>query len=118
MNTDSIQIPVSLDSANRRKDKSVRLSFTSTFEMDTPDFAAIDEHIGEVGWVMFRANKSYEDSEAPKEDAPDTGKKASQRLRSVIYRCWELNTDQSEDSEVYYRRIMEGLISQLKERLP
>lgn len=46
-------------------------------------------------------------------------KKPSQRLRAVIYRLWELTTNQKEDFDtVFYPRTMEGIINKLKDKLP
>jgi hypothetical protein len=112
-----VQIPVTLDSANRRKDKSVRLSFSSTFEMNTPDFAELDLLMGDQGWLLFKSNTNFETHEIPKEDAPADGKKPSVRLRAVIYRFWEQQTDQSEPFDYFYQKRMENIINQFKDKL-
>lgn len=51
-------------------------------------------------------------------DAPeDNGKSPAQRLRGVLYRNWENDSEKIEDFEVYYRTKMEKIINHYKERL-
>ena len=112
-----ISIPVTFDTATRRKDRSVRLAFTTTFEVTNQDFAEMDKLVQSAGWIGFKQNEALEVIDLPKEDAPDNGKKPSQRLRAVLFRVWEQQTDQKEDFEAYYRRIMEELINKYKDLL-
>jgi hypothetical protein len=53
----AIQVPVTLDAANRRKDRSVSIRFSSTLEMGTADFAELDRLTRvfglKHGWAEF-----------------------------------------------------------------
>src|SRR5215203_4633211 len=111
-----VQIPVTLDSANRRKDRSVSLRFSSTLELGTADFAELDRLTPSTGWLLFSQNE-FDEADVPSEDAPGDEKSPSQRLRSVLFIDWQQNTDQSEDFNAYYRRKIETLITKVKERL-
>ncbi len=113
---DSILLPVTLDSANRKKDKSVALKFTTNFEITTPDFAQIDLLVQSIGWLKYRDNKVPE--EMPKEDAAGKeGKSKLQRLRAVHYLYWRDHTDQSELFNGWWDRKFEQLLDKYKERL-
>jgi hypothetical protein len=50
-------------------------------------------------------------------DTADGGKTPSQRLKNVIYKHWEQNTDRSVDSEIYYRSQMNKIINAFKDKL-
>jgi hypothetical protein len=112
----AFQIPVTLDAANRRKDRSVSIRFSSTLELGTVEFAELDRLTPSTGWLLFSANE-FDDTDVPTEDAPGDDKSPSQRLRSVLFIDWQQNTDRSEDFKAYYRRKIESLITKVKERL-
>lgn len=115
-----IQIPVTWDAANRKKDRSVGLRFTSNLEISNTDFATMDNLVNQSGWLLFSGDTEIDMKNVPRESAPvDIGqKKPSQRLRAVLYRIWEQKTDQSEPFEThYYVRIMEKIIERYKEEL-
>jgi hypothetical protein len=111
-----VQIPVTLDSANRRKDRSVSLRFSSTQELGTADFAELDRLTPSSGWLLFAQNE-FDEGDVPHEDAPDDGKRPSQRLRAVLFIWWHQNTDQSEPFQRFYERWMEKRINSIKEEL-
>jgi hypothetical protein len=112
----TVQMPVTLDSANRRKDRSVSLRFSSTQELGTAEFAELDRLTPSQGWLLFSLNE-FTEADVPTEDAPSDTKKPSQRVRGILYRIWESNTDMAEDFELYYRRRMERIMLKLKEEL-
>jgi hypothetical protein len=111
-----VQIPVTLDSANRRKDRSVSLRFSSTLELGTADFAELDRLTPSTGWLLFAQNE-FDEGDIPADEAPDDGKRPSQRLRAVLFIDWQQNTDRSEDFNAYYRRNIEWMINRVKDRL-
>jgi hypothetical protein len=111
-----VQIPVTLDSANRRKDRSVSLRFSSTLELGTADFAELDRLTPSSGWLLFAQNE-FDEGDVPHEDAPDDGKRPSQRLRAVLFIWWRQNTDQSEPFQRFYESWMERRINSIKEEL-
>lgn len=114
-----MQVPVTLDSANRKKDRSVSMRFTTNLEISNADFAEMDKVMGTQGWLLFKENE-FTEADIPKGDAPvDVGqKKPSTILRAVLYRIWEQKTDQSENFDYsYYPRIMGKIIERYKEEL-
>lgn len=111
-----VQIPVTFDSANRRKDRSVRLSFTTNLEVETSDYVEMDRLIQQSGWLLFSPNELSE-ADVPKDEAPSDTKKPSVRLRGVLWHLWDQHTDKSEPFDIYYQRQMERIIQQLRERL-
>jgi hypothetical protein len=115
----TIQLPVTMDTANRRRDRSVSLRFTTNLEVPTEAFAELDRHVNQSGWLLFKEN-AFDLIDVPKEDAPaEFQKKPSVRLRGVLYRVWEQTTDQTEDFDsVWYPRKMEQIIDRFKEFLP
>jgi hypothetical protein len=111
-----VQIPVTLDSANRRKDRSVSLRFSSTLELGTADFAELDRLTPSSGWLLFSQNE-FDEGDIPPDDAPDDGKRPSQRLRACLFIWWRQNTDQSEPFQRFYERWMEKRITAIKDEL-
>jgi hypothetical protein len=108
-----VQIPVTLDLANRRKDRSVSLRFSSTQELGTADFAELDRLTPSTGWLLFAQNE-FDEGDI---EAPDDGKRPSQRLRACLFIWWRTNTDQSEPFQRFYERWMEKRINAIKEEL-
>lgn len=111
-----MQMSVTLDGATRKADRSVTMRFTSTMEMSNLDFAMLDRLHQSSGWLLFRPNE-FDPAEVPTEDAPDDGKRPSQRLRAVLYIYWRDHTDQSEPFQQYYVRWMERKINEVKDHL-
>ena len=96
-----VQIPVTLDAANRRKDRSASLRFSSTQELRTADFAELDPAHTIKRLAPVRSER-VDEGDIPADDAPDDGKRPSQRLRAVLFIWWRQNTDQSEPFQRFY----------------
>lgn len=112
------QSPVTFDSANRKKDRSVVLKMTTNLEVSNEDFAAMDRLVQTSGWAAYKPNESFNLDEMPKEDAPTEGGKTKlQRLRAVVFLIWRDHTDQSEDFNSYWNHSFEKILDQLKARL-
>src|SRR5215212_4063505 len=90
-----VQIPVTLDSANRRKDRSVSLRFSSTQELGTADFAELDRLTPSIGWLLFAQNE-FDEGDRPADDGPDDGRRASERGGAVLFIWWRTNAGESE----------------------
>jgi hypothetical protein len=119
MTRKTIQLPVAWDRAYRKRDRSLSLALTTTLEIPTHEYAVIDAIVPATGWFLFSANR-FEDAEIPTDDAPSEGKTQSQRIRAVLFRCWEASgksgkTD--EDFERYYKRRTEKIIEHFKQEL-
>jgi hypothetical protein len=94
----------------------VSIRFSSTQEMGTADFAELDRLTPSTGWLLFAVNE-FADGDIPTDDAPSDNKRPSQRLRGILWHCWDKNTDKTEDFEAYYRRRMERVIEHFKQEL-
>lgn len=110
-----IQFEATLDSGNRRKDRSVSIKLTSMREMTTEEFAEIDRRMGDAGWVLFAPNELAE-ADIPKEPAEDTSKTPSQRLRNVLFVYWQ-QLGCPGDFEQFYKAGVEKAINNIKEKL-
>jgi hypothetical protein len=112
-----IQVPVTFDRANRRKDRSVSLAFTTNLEVSNADFAMMDNFTSMSGWCLFSPNE-LEPMDVPKSNAPTMGKSIMQRVRNVDYVAWELLTDKSVPFDPWFERRMEAYIQAVKDKLP
>jgi hypothetical protein len=111
-----IRVPVTLDSANRKKDRSVSMKFTTNFEVNSEDFLEMDKLVMSSGWLIFAENE-VDESDVPKEPAAlKEGKPKIQRLRAV---AWLLHqkTTQEIPFEVWWDSFFEGILDHYKERL-
>jgi len=50
-------------------------------------------------------------------DGEAESKTKSARLRAVVYKAWEMNTDRSKTFELYYNEQMEKIINHYKDKL-
>lgn len=111
-----ITIACTFDTATRRKDRTIRLGFSSNLEVSTDDYMAMDRQLLTAGWLLWSPNElRLED--IPTKDAPTEQRKSKgQRLRAVYYLWWrKLNPD--EDFETWYDRAFEKIMDQIKEKL-
>ncbi len=97
-----------------RQDKSASLSF-ETQELGPEAFASFQQAQGEFGWLVFQSNP-INDSDIPKEQAEDTQKTPSKRLRSVLFIKWT-QEGATGDFEAYYRAQVEKIITHIKSKL-
>lgn len=109
----SITLPATLDAANRRKDRSVSLRFTSMLELQTGDFATIDTLHGASGHLLFAPVELHEE-DIPKDPLPTSGKTPSQRLRAALFVLWEQTTPGT-DFDGFYKQRMERIIEAVKQ---
>jgi len=119
---------VTFDRANRKKDKSVSMTFITQLEQSTDDFMQIDKILNDSGVLYFKSGgnltieevKSLEDTEIEVE-----GKTKSQRLRNVLYVFWKQLIDSKELDDVkpnqtfndFYSNEMEKIIEHYKNKL-
>ena len=112
-----IQLSAHMRNPRFNKDGSCTLSFTSGQEID-------DEHTiyllnagrkDELGWLLWSPNQ-FQTEDIPKEQAEETQKTSSQRLRATLFVLWK-QQGQKGDFEVFYREKMEKLIDMVKSKL-
>ena len=113
---------VTLDRANRKKDKSVSLTFVTQLEQSSSQFMEIDEKIGDAGVLFFKPNGNLtkeEIKELENTEIEVEGKSKSQRLRSVLYVYFEQNftTSTNANFNEFYASEMERIIEHYKSKL-
>ncbi len=111
-------IAVEVGSIRSLKDGSVSIT------LETPELSP-----GKAGEIFSLRKKqafvyiSAQQISAPEKKLVDSmepemvGKTPSLRLRNVLYRCWEQQSDGYADSESYYRAKMEAIIDTYKANL-
>lgn len=103
-----------LSGFSTKSDLGVSLRF-STNEVSKEDVLALMEAKNTFGWLMFRPNE-FRPSDIPTEDAEDTNKTPSKRLRSVLFILWKQRGSKG-DFEQFYREKVELVISEIKSKL-
>lgn len=111
-----ITLPVTLDAANRLKDRSLSIRCTTSLEVPNVEFAVIDQFVGHSGWFGFSEDE-IQAVDLPTSNTASDGKSQAKRTRSVLFLAWRQTTDESEDFESYYRRRTEWFIDLVKEEL-
>lgn len=94
--------------------KDMSLTF-HTNEIPDVEKVKIIEHLGDSGWLLFAEN-ALQESDIPKHDSEIEGKTPSQRLRGVLFLCWQAAGKQGE-FESFYRTEYEKIISHFKNKL-
>ena len=106
-----IQLPVTLDRYNRKKDRSVTLSFTTLFEVSNEDLSVIDGYHQEAGHLLFKVN-SFTNEDIPQEDVEtDVSKSQSTQVRDalwVLYKARGGNPSDKEKWNQFYRKMMQA----------
>ena len=108
---------VTFDRANRKKDKSVSMTFITQLEQSTDDFMQIDKILNDSGVLYFKSggNLTIEELKALEETEIEViGKTKSQRLRNVLIVYAKQN-----DLELsnFYATEMEKIIKRYKNKL-
>ena len=111
-----IQVPVTLDSANRKKDKSVKLAFTTTREIETDEYLTMDTFHQSVGFLLFKENE-FKEEEIPTEDVEeDTEKSQSVQIRDALWILFKAKGGDSKNSQAwnqFYRKHQQAYKSKI-----
>ena len=121
----NLLIQVALDRSNRRKDKSVSLTFITQLEQSSEEFMKIDSLLNDSGVLYFKSNGNLTKEEIKELESVEIeveGKSKSQRLRNVMY---ILHQQLSESNAVirnisfndFYATKMEEIIEHYKGNL-
>ena len=109
---------VTLDRANRKKDKSVSLTFITQLEQSSEEFMKIDSLLNDSGVLYFKSNGNLTKEEINALDDVEIeveGKTKSQRLRNVLY-VYNKQNDNIDFHE-FYSQEMERIIEHFKGKL-
>lgn len=113
------QAPATIMKIQTLADQSLKLDVI-TQELSPESNAELFNYKGKLGWVLFKEKEiKPEDLKDIPELEPEfkQEKTPSQRLRNVIYRFWEQQTDKLISFNEYYKMQMEYLIEQYKSKL-
>jgi len=107
-----------LDRCNRKKDRSVSMTFITSLEQSSSEFMGIDEILGDSGILYFKSDGNLTTEEVKELDNVEIeveGKTKSQRLRNVLYVYnQQLGTTSFEE---FYASEMEKIIEHYKSKL-
>ena len=108
---------VTFDRANRKKDKSVSMTFITQLEQSTDDFMEIDTILNDSGILYFKSSGNLTEKEIKELDSTAIeveGKTKSQRLRNVLIVYAKQN-----DLELsnFYSSEMEKIIEHYRSKL-
>ena len=110
-------IPVTLEGANRTKDRSISLRFNSLFEVNNDDFAHLDTMYQSMGYLLF-SERELNEKDIPDEDIKDTDLKTpSQRLRNILYVYHMEKDGEPAKFRQFYEITMEKYIDKIKQQL-
>ena len=115
----SIIRQVTFDKANRRKDRSVSLTFITSLEQSTDEFMELDSILNESGVLFFKSNGNLtkeEVKELESTEIENEGKTKSQRLRNVLYILHQQSKSNQSFND-FYSDKMENIIQHFKDKL-
>lgn len=115
-----IIIPAILEGFRSLKDRSYKIYF-ETGELTPEQAAGISTSLQQAGYVAFKTDV-FKDSEKKmldslEADFEDKRKTPGQRLRGVLYRMFENNSEGYKDFNLFYQGKMEILIDHFKKKL-
>ena len=107
-----------IEKIETRADRTLKIVIGTAREMSAEEKALLFSLADKEGYTLHSMHDDITEADIPDEkpDKMTGGKTQAQRLRGVIYRVWESQGSKG-SSEDHYRRTMEGIISQLKEKL-
>lgn len=112
-----LQLPANLKSYNRRKDRSVTITFETDGEVDNKTLAYIDDTMGDNGFVLFRRNQ-FSTDEVPTVDAEIKGKVSpSKYLRSCLFAKHMAEGGTKDDFPKRYEKYIYGLAQEINDSI-
>lgn len=115
-----ITVPAILESVSTRKDRTLKLIF-GTNELSPSQAGQLLADTEKFGWLAFKGESfNVEETramEALKAETSDGFKSDSQRLRAVLYRCWEQDNNGFTTFARYYSHYMEQIINHYKSKI-
>ena len=106
---------VTFDRANRKKDKSVSMTFITQLEQSTDDFMEIDTILNDSGVLYFKSSGNLTEKEIKELDSTTIeveGKTKSQRLRNVLHVYWNQNKEGMD--EIYFKSFNNFYASEME----
>ena len=110
---------VVLDRINRKKDKSVSITFITDNEQTSEQLMELDKQLDQRGILYFKPKGLLTTAEADELDNVDIeleGKTQSQRLRNVLFVYWQ-QSNSNIDFKQFYKSETEKIIEHYKGKL-
>ena len=110
---------VTLDRINRKKDKSVSLTFITDNEQTSEQFMELDKTLDSRGVLYFKPKGLLTTAEADELDTVDIeleGKSQRQRLRNVLF-VYHQQKQSTDDFKAFYKHETEKIIEHYKSKL-
>jgi hypothetical protein len=115
-----IILPAIMEGIRSLKDKTYKITF-ETNELTPEQFGAIGAALQTFGFLAFKKDnykqKEKDMLESLESDYEEKGKSKAQRLRGVLYRCWEQDNKGYDVFDDHYNHFMEKIISFYKDKL-
>ncbi len=117
---DVLIVPAIYQGSRDLSDKSKKLVF-QTNEVTPAQAAALQVMVQDFCYLGIKREpflkEEIEIISDLKTDYEDTGKTPAQRLRAVLYRSWQQQSEGYKDFNLYYSFKIEGLINHFKSKL-
>jgi|SRR5689334_20261490 len=114
-----LAVPAIIERVSTRKDRTVSVTIGSN-EISPSDMAQLMSMNQKLGYVCFKPEE-FTQQELNIIDLLKTdeaiGKSPSQRLRGVLFRCWEQDNKGHKEFSVYYAAEMEKITNHYKDKL-
>jgi hypothetical protein len=110
---------VTLDRINRKKDKSVSLTFITTTEQTSEQFMELDKELDQSGVLFFKTNGLLTDKEQQAievSDIKNDNKSQSQKIRQRIWVLWKQSKSEMSESD-FYKHTTERLLTSLDKEI-
>lgn len=98
-----IEIPATLEAANRKADRSASLRFNTLREVTTDELMVMDTYFQNAGHLLFREN-AFKEEEIPTEDVEtDTEKSQSVQVRDALWVLFRAKGNSTQDKDAWNR---------------
>ena len=114
-----INLAGEIEGIQSRADKTWKLTI-GTSELTPQTIAMLADSQNKASFIAIKSenfNKSEIEAIEQTSIEYDEKKTPAQRLKHVLYRAWEQDSEGYEDSELYYRFKMEKFITHVKSKL-
>lgn len=113
------QVPGMLTKVTSMSNSSLRLQFDTQENIRGDEMSLLFSYLNQIGWMTINVSQIEAEDivNLPELKKTDQQKSPSQRLRGVLYRKWENNSEGYQEFESYYLMMMEKLINHFKEQI-
>lgn len=113
-------LPANIESYRSLKDRSVKIIF-ETAELTPSQVGDLQGNLMKAGFLAFKSDPFKENEkqllDSIEVEYTDNGKTPSQRLRGVLWHCFQRDPEGYQTFPSYYENKMEQLINHFKQKL-